>query len=531
MKFCFKKLAHNVGGGSTEGGPGNGVIDNTVIDVETFPTENVDNDKVYRMNEETDAVLWVVIPNNGISSGLDTLVNGSVRTYIVDSLPEIMDTIDNVNTVLPCYVIESTGVAYISQDGTSASAIPISLMFGCVDGGWIDSIEDIVTPEEPTIYTIRGAKMTSYGIPDMNSDKQIYVYKNQSWKNEIKDLIDENENLTSDKDAYATLYCNATVGDDGYGRLAVIDIKDPEAFTKFFVPNWVDSIQDNGLYYGVRDRALQTNLDEQGDEYLGNDENPYMVLYMAQADYKNPPPTFNFRAETKSLYMHSFSDRRTVDNLIIPETIVDIGESCFEFSDMTTIDLSAANIRCIRKKTFDLCYKLTTIVLPDSLIAIEDSAFNNCKELTLSSLPTGITYIGAYAFNGCRKLALSSLPDDITSIGDGTFDGCAELAITSIPSGVTSIGNRAFAVCPNIVLTSIPEGVTSIGWNAFQACTGITSIVLPGTLTSIGTNVFYQCTNLKDIYVPWAEDNAELNANAPWGATNATIHYNHVAEA
>ena len=34
---------------------------------------------------------------------------------------------------------------------------------------------------------------------------------------------------------------------------------------------------------------------------------------------------------------------------------------------------------------------------------------------------------------------------------------------------------------------------------------------------------------LTDIYVPWAED-SELSANAPWGASAATVHYNTVFE-
>jgi hypothetical protein len=44
-----------------------------------------------------------------------------------------------------------------------------------------------------------------------------------------------------------------------------------------------------------------------------------------------------------------------------------------------------------------------------------------------------------------------------------------------------------------------------------------------GTPTNIATDAFYNCRNLLDIYVPWAEGEV---ANAPWGATNATIHYN-----
>ena len=38
------------------------------------------------------------------------------------------------------------------------------------------------------------------------------------------------------------------------------------------------------------------------------------------------------------------------------------------------------------------------------------------------------------------------------------------------------------------------------------------------------SSAFDGCTNLTDIKVPWAEGAV---ANAPWGATNATITYNY----
>ena len=75
-----------------------------------------------------------------------------------------------------------------------------------------------------------------------------------------------------------------------------------------------------------------------------------------------------------------------------------------------------------------------------------------------------------------------------------------------------------------VTLASLPEGVTSIGSNAFRSCTGLTTLTFKGTPTSIVSNTFSGCTNLTIINVPWAEGAV---ANAPWGATNATINYNY----
>jgi hypothetical protein len=68
---------------------------------------------------------------------------------------------------------------------------------------------------------------------------------------------------------------------------------------------------------------------------------------------------------------------------------------------------------------------------------------------------------------------------------------------------------------------SLPNA-TSIGNNAFANCTAMNDISLPNA-TSIGNNAFANCNNLENIYLPNSEESYEY---APWGAVNATIHYN-----
>ena len=156
--------------------------------------------------------------------------------------------------------------------------------------------------------------------------------------------------------------------------------------------------------------------------------------------------------------------------------------------------------------------------------SVVDKAFYKCTTLTLTSLPSVITSIGDTAFGSCTNLALTSLPDGLTSIGDNVFEACSNLALTSLPSGITSIGKNAFRNCTKLALTSLPSGITSISDSAFKDCTGLTSITFTGTPTTIDSLAFKGCTNLTTINVPWAEGEV---ANAPWGATNATINYNY----
>ena len=155
---------------------------------------------------------------------------------------------------------------------------------------------------------------------------------------------------------------------------------------------------------------------------------------------------------------------------------------------------------------------------------VRDFLFAQCPNLALTSLPSGLTSIGEATFAGCTSLSLTSLPSGITSIGEAAFADCPNLALTSLPSGLTSIGEAAFQNCSSLALTSLPSGITSIGKFAFYHCLRLTSITFEGTPTTIDSKAFNGCTNLTTINVPWAEGAV---ANAPWGATNATINYNY----
>ncbi len=153
---------------------------------------------------------------------------------------------------------------------------------------------------------------------------------------------------------------------------------------------------------------------------------------------------------------------------------------------------------------------------------VRNYQFYNCQYLSSISLPSEIISIGDYAFYNCSNLALTSLPSEITSIGTNSFRGCSNLALTSLPSGITTIQSSGFNGCIKLALTSLPSGIESIESYAFSLCTGLTSITFEGTPKSIDSTAFYKCTNLTAINVPW-EENAV--ANAPWGATKATIIY------
>ena len=133
------------------------------------------------------------------------------------------------------------------------------------------------------------------------------------------------------------------------------------------------------------------------------------------------------------------------------------------------------------------------------------------------------TKIKSYGFYHDSTLEKITMPN-VTIIELDAFYDCPKLALTSLPVGLTKLGAYAFHSCKNITLTSIPEKVTEISNQVFTGCTGLTSLTFNSIPTKIANNAFNNCTNLTTINVPWAEGAV---ANAPWGATKATINYNY----
>lgn len=115
------------------------------------------------------------------------------------------------------------------------------------------------------------------------------------------------------------------------------------------------------------------------------------------------------------------------------------------------------------------------------------------------------------------------LPNQITAF-DYSFQHCSTLEkLHGDFDKVTNLGIVCFGGCASLKELPYFPNVTRVASSAFVNCTGLTLVKFYKKLTSCANNAFTGCTNLTDIYVPWAEGEV---ANAPWGATNATIHYN-----
>lgn len=128
---------------------------------------------------------------------------------------------------------------------------------------------------------------------------------------------------------------------------------------------------------------------------------------------------------------------------------------------------------------------------------------------------TGIFYskrdvVGLYMFSNCDKLTSVMLPNSVVEIGSYVFNKIVDVDVD------TDIHFTEKAEKENATLTSIAIGnkTAIIGNYAFYACTGLTEINMPNSVNEIGDYVFGQCNNLVRIDLASV---SKMEINAFWG--------------
>ena len=136
---------------------------------------------------------------------------------------------------------------------------------------------------------------------------------------------------------------------------------------------------------------------------------------------------------------------------------------------------------------------ITSIILPDSLLYIEENAFKGCSALTEIKLPDNLEYISKNSFDGCSSLTKVNLPDGLSYIPENAFYGCSSLAEIIIPDTVLEIKTNAFNGCCEIKELVVPDSVVTIEYRAFAGMCGLEKLTVPfvGKSRDVETDTLY----------------------------------------
>ncbi len=312
--------------------------------------------------------------------------------------------------------------------------------------------------------------------------------------------------------------------------------QDCTSLTTITIPDSVTSIGDE-TFKGCT--ALSYNRCGNAN-YLGNDNNPYLVLVSPVADYIS---SCIIPDETKLIVGGAFSGCAALTNITIPDGIIDIGSYTFSSCTSLTKVSIPDSVKYIGSWAFSGCKDLKEVIMGDGVTSIGYSAFGQCISLTDISLGNSVEWIYGDAFYGCTALKKISIPDSITYIYPDAFDGCSALTYNrydnakylgndknpyvvldrSIATDILScqihpdtkiIADRAFIGCTALKEIDIPDKVVTIGTRAFERCAALATVTIGDSVEHIYGGAFYGCETLAEITLP--ESVAEIGGGVRW---------------
>lgn len=140
--------------------------------------------------------------------------------------------------------------------------------------------------------------------------------------------------------------------------------------------------------------------------------------------------------------------------------------------------------------TFQNNFGIVSIVIPDSVTAIDDNAFSSCKKLSEITIPDSVLKIGSSAFHSCEALKSISIPKSVTQMGSSVFSECTRLTNVVLSDSITKIDDNTFSDCVVLKSIDIPGSVTEIGMEAFSGCTELAEINIPDSVINIHQRAF-----------------------------------------
>ena len=189
-----------------------------------------------------------------------------------------------------------------------------------------------------------------------------------------------------------------------------------------------------------------------------------------------------------ALPIQAFYKSTNVENLILPNTLITIGEEMFYQSKLKTVVIPA-NATTIGNSAFEQCASLISIDIPANVETIGTAVFWGCSSLATvtfekgSQLKTigggGSSYYGAFGQLKNLMTVDMSACTQVKTIGESAFDGDSELRLFKIGTETPpTCGRDAFSGINPYSVLKVPSGCADAykaksGWNNFASITGL----------------------------------------------------------
>lgn len=213
-----------------------------------------------------------------------------------------------------------------------------------------------------------------------------------------------------------------------------------------------------------------------------------------------------------------------VNTVVIPETVINLGDYVFSGSDSIQnifvddnnpvfCDIDGAVYTKDASEIIACPPGRTSYSVEEGTERIDKEAFIGRQRLVTLNIPASVTEIDTEGFIDCSSLQEITVDKDNPVYAD--VDGIlCDKAITSVlrcprgktectlPDSVIRVVDKAFSNCTSLKSVTLPEGIAYIGDRAFEACVSLTDVTFPKTLVSIGKEAFYNCSKITELSIP-----------------------------
>ena len=212
-----------------------------------------------------------------------------------------------------------------------------------------------------------------------------------------------------------------------------------------------------------------------------------------------------------------FTNAHTNDeSVVIPET-VNYNNRTYTVTMIGDGDSTYSNGSC------SFSSKLKSILLPNSIVTINNYCFSKCYSLTEINIPNGVTAIGGVAFQYCGLTSLV-IPESIKKIGNGAFYGNSHLMeVFFLGSEKPEIRSNAFDYCHSALTLYVPNKETY--GNASNMVQYVSFPTSTYAYTGMAPKLEWQ-NNLKG-YTATLEDASALDKSVGSHSANVKVRYSN----
>lgn len=264
-------------------------------------------------------------------------------------------------------------------------------------------------------------------------------------------------------------------------------------------------------YHNIRfDYTLLFDWDEQSNELhcLGLDADCYPRKVVIPSEIAGCPVT---KLSVSKEYIGAFCQNQSIEEIIIPGSVVEIEDYAFEDCESLETVAIPKSVTKIGYNVFSGCQNLKEIIIPKSVNSIGLGVLSDCPQLSQIKVEKGNKMYDSR--NGCNAIIQTCdnkmiasckttiIPASVTEI-EYTYYKKNDITEVHIPDNIKTIGRCSFSQCYGFTKAVIPDTVNVIGDNAFSDCRGMTEVVIPNSVTIIGDHAFSSCSRLTSVIIP-----------------------------